>query len=127
MIFVPVLVLVTVILFALAIFQSDQHTSSPLGRRLGCRRRRHDPDARPATPAFEAATANPDQIAADTVEDSMIRRFREGRTPVGDGITVSCGRCGTSQVVHPYRGLHRFALVCCSCHGRTTITLHAAG
>jgi ribosomal protein S27E len=61
----------------------------------------------------------PAQVTADAAEDSMIRRYRERRVPVGQGLTVSCGRCGTAQTVHPGPGVQVFALVCASCRART--------
>jgi ribosomal protein S27E len=59
------------------------------------------------------------QATADAAEDSTIRSYREHRVHVGSGLTVSCGQCGSSQIVRPHSGMHRFALVCSACHGKT--------
>jgi ribosomal protein S27E len=59
------------------------------------------------------------QTTADAAEDTTIRRYREHRVHVEAGLTVSCRRCGSSQIVHPHSGMHRFALVCWACHGTT--------
>jgi type II secretory pathway component PulK len=63
------------------------------------------------------------QTAADAAEESTITRYREHRAGAGAGLTVSCGRCGSSQIVHPDSGLLRFALVCSDCHERTLFSL----
>jgi hypothetical protein len=59
------------------------------------------------------------QTTADAAEDFTIRRYREHGARVGHGLAVSCGRCGTSQIVHPDRGIRQFALVCLACHEKT--------
>jgi ABC-type nickel/cobalt efflux system permease component RcnA len=63
------------------------------------------------------------QTTADAAEDSTIRRYREHRVQVEAGLTVSCGRCGSSQIVHPHSGMHRFALVCWACNRKTLFRL----
>jgi hypothetical protein len=123
---VIVIVVVTVTLLAFVGLHSDVRTSLTARRPLGRSQPRHDSAARCTAQASEAVSTTPAQVAADSAEDDMIRRYREGHTPVRHGLIVSCGLCGTSQIVRPHRGTHRFALVCCSCHVKTLITLPAA-
>jgi ribosomal protein S27E len=59
------------------------------------------------------------QTTADAAEDFMIHRYREHRARLEHGLTVSCGRCGTSQIVHPDSDTRHFALVCLACHEKT--------
>jgi hypothetical protein len=123
---VIVIVVVTVTLLAFVGLHSDVRTSLTARRPLGRGQRRHDSSARRTAQASEAVSTTPAQVAADSAEDDMIRRYREGHTPVRHGLIVSCSLCGTSQIVRPHHGTHRFALVCCSCHVKTLITLPAA-
>ena len=66
------------------------------------------------------------QATVDAAEDAAIHHYRKRRTQVGDGLTVSCSRCGIAQIVRPDHGVLRFTLVCLSCHKRTLFTLPAA-
>ena len=116
----------TLVVVALLMLWSPFMTSRIARWGLARGRRGGDAAAHGTAQIFRGTMMDLAQTTVDAAEDSTIRRYRERRIQVGHNLTVSCSRCGISQVVRPDRGIVHFALVCLRCHEKTEFTLPAA-